>query len=153
MVSSPKVRTCLWFEKDGLEAAKFYVSLLPDSHLETDPESDAPMDAAFTLAGAPYQILNGGPMYPQTEAASISVSTVDQNETDRLWNALTTNGGSEGRCGWLKDRWGVSWQIVPKALPALLGAPDRAAADRAVKAMMGMTNINIAELERTYRGE
>lgn len=145
------VRTCLWFEKDGLAAARFYTGLLPNSVLETDAVGGAePMIVAFSLGGVPYQILNGGPHYRPTPAASIVVSTPDQAETDRLWDALTADGGAPGRCGWLTDRWGVSWQIVPEALPRLLGAPDRAAAGRAQAAMMQMNKIDVAALEAAF---
>ena len=145
-----KVRTCLWFVKDGLEAATFYVSLLPGSALECDADGDEPLVVSFTLAGSPFQILNGGPHFKLSEAASISVSTEDQAETDRLWDALTADGGVESRCGWLKDRWGVSWQIVPKALVEMLGADDRAAAGRAQEAMLKMKKIDIAGLQRAF---
>ena len=117
MTATPKVRTCLWFDSRGEEAARFYVSLLPDSRIETvsRPDPDGPaLTVDFTLAGAPYQVLNGGPMYPQTPAASISVLTKDQAETDALWSALLADGGKAGQCGWLTDRFGVSWQIVPE---------------------------------------
>ena len=106
----------------------------------------------FTLAGTPYQALNGGPQFSFTEAASISVITEDQQETDRLWSALTAEGGEESRCGWLKDRFGLSWQIVPEALPRLLGDRDREAAGRAMQAMPGMGKIDIAALKAAYRG-
>ena len=146
-----KVRTCLWFEKDGLSAARFYAGLIPNSALETDPADGAePMMVAFSLGGVPYQILNGGPHHRLTPAVSIAVTTRDQPETDRLWDALAANGGEPGRCGWLTDRWGVSWQIVPEALPRLLGAPDRAAAGRAQAAMMQMGKIDIAALEAAF---
>jgi predicted 3-demethylubiquinone-9 3-methyltransferase (glyoxalase superfamily) len=145
------VRTCLWFEKDGLEAARFYTDLIANSVLETNaPEDSNPIMVAFCLGGVPYQILNGGPQYKLTPAVSIVVTTSDQAETDRLWDALTANGGDPGRCGWLTDRWGVSWQIVPEALPRLLGASDRAAAGRAQAAMMTMNKINIAALEAAF---
>ena len=150
MSGKAKVRTCLWFESRGAEAASFYVSLLPDSSVETE-DGSAPV-IAFTLAGAPYMILEGGPLYPQTPAASIMVSTRDQDETDRLWSALTADGGQEGRCGWLVDRYGVSWQIVPEALERMLAAEDRAAAGRAQEAMMGMSKIDIAALETAFAG-
>jgi predicted 3-demethylubiquinone-9 3-methyltransferase (glyoxalase superfamily) len=107
----------------------------------------------FTLGGAPFQALNGGPKYEFTEAASISVITRDQAETDRLWEALIADGGSESQCAWLKDRFGLSWQIVPEVLPRLLGAADRQAADRAMQAMLLMRKIDIAALERAFRGE
>lgn len=150
-----KVRTCLWFESKGREAAAFYVSLLPDSHLETDlyDHGDGPLVVEFILAGAPMMILNGGPHFKLTEAASISVLTEDQTETDRLWSALTADGGEESRCGWLKDKYGVSWQIVPKRLMELSNAPDRAAATRAQQAMMTMSKIDIAALETAFAGD
>ena len=108
------------------------------------------MIVAFSLGGVPFQILNGGPHFRPTPAASLVVTTADQTETDRMWDALTKNGGAPGRCGWLTDRWGVSWQIVPDALPRLLGAPDRAAAGRAQAAMMQMGKIDIASLEAAF---
>jgi predicted 3-demethylubiquinone-9 3-methyltransferase (glyoxalase superfamily) len=145
------VRTCLWFEQGGLEAARFYTGLIANSKLETDaPEGSNPIIVPFSLDGVPYQILNGGPHHRLTPAASIVVSTLDQPEIDRLWQALTENGGAPGRCGWLIDRWGLSWQIVPEALPRLLGAPDRSAAGRAQAAMMEMGKIDIATLETAF---
>jgi predicted 3-demethylubiquinone-9 3-methyltransferase (glyoxalase superfamily) len=152
---SAKVRTCLWFDGDGEEAARFYVSLLPDSEVESlyRPTADAPpLVVDFRLAGTPYQALNGGPQFPHSEAASISVLTENQAETDRLWAALTADGGSESRCGWLNDRFGVSWQIVPEAVPRLLGADDREAAGRAFQALMGMVKIDIAVLQAAFDG-
>jgi predicted 3-demethylubiquinone-9 3-methyltransferase (glyoxalase superfamily) len=145
------VRTCLWFEQGGLDAARFYTSLIANSVLETDaPEGADPIIVAFSLDGVPYQILNGGPHHRLTPAASIVVTTRDQPETDHLWQALTANGGAPGRCGWLTDRWGVSWQIVPEALPRLLGAADRAGAGRAQAAMMQMNKIDISTLETAF---
>lgn len=146
--SKPKVRTCLWFESGGREAAELYVSLLPNSFIE----ADGGLMVEFTLAGAPYSILNGGPHYKLSPAASISVSTVDQAETDRLWEALVAEGGEESRCGWLVDRFGVSWQIVPEVLPRLLGDPDREAAGRAQEAMLRMNKIDVAALEAAFAG-
>jgi predicted 3-demethylubiquinone-9 3-methyltransferase (glyoxalase superfamily) len=101
----------------------------------------------FTLDGMPFQALNGGPQYKHTEAASISVTTRNQEETDRLWSTLTADGGAESRCGWLKDRFSVSWQIVPHILPKLLNSPDRQAADRAMQTMLQIKKIDIAALE------
>jgi predicted 3-demethylubiquinone-9 3-methyltransferase (glyoxalase superfamily) len=149
-----KVRTCWWFDGNGHEAAAFYVKLLPDSAIEGGhgPEGKPPLIVEFTLAGAPMMILNGGPGHPHSWAASISVLTDSQSETDRLWAALTANGGKESRCGWLTDRWGVSWQIVPKRLPEMLSATDRAAADRAFTAMMQMGKLDLAALEAAFRG-
>ena len=150
---APKVRTCLWFERDGERAAEFYVSLLPDSRLEgrfVREAGEAPLMMDFTLAGTPYQIINGGPAFRQTAAASIAVTTQDQAETDRLWSALCADGGSSSRCGWLEDRFGTSWQIVPEALPRLLRDDDRAASGRAFQAMLGMTRIDIAALQAAF---
>ncbi|WP_428407843.1 VOC family protein [Hyphococcus sp.] len=155
MSTQPKVRTCLWFDKNGKEAVDFYVSLLPDSYIETNftPEqSGPPLIVEFTLAGAPYMILNGGPMFKHTPAASISVLTKDQAETDRLWNALVADGGEESMCAWCVDRFGVSWQIIPERLPQLLQSDDKAAAGRAQQAMMQMKKIDIAALEAAFRG-
>src|SRR5215208_3039069 len=151
-----KVSTCLWFDGQAEEAANFYVSLIPGSNVETVfcPDQSGPvLLVVFTLGGTPFQALNGGPKFKHSEAASISVSTRDQEETDRLWNALIANGGSESRCGWLKDRFGVSWQIVPEALPRLLTSPDRVAANRAMQAMLDMVKINIAGVEAAYYGK
>lgn len=149
-----KVRTCLWFDSEGLEAARFYVSLIPGSLIEDDPgEVETPqLVVNFRLAGSPYQALNGGPHFRHTPAASISVLTEDQDETDRLWQALVA-GGQESRCGWLVDRYGVSWQIVPQQLLETVGGPDPAGAARAVQAMLGMSRIDVAQLEAAYRGE
>lgn len=150
------VRTCLWFDGDAEDAAALYVSLLPNSRITTPAQRDPDRPALIVeleLNGAPYQLLNGGPMYPQTPAASIAVRTADQAETDRLWDALTADGGRESRCGWLVDRFGVSWQIVPEALPRMLGAADRAAAERAQAAMLTMNRIDIAALEAAFAGD
>lgn len=149
-----KVRTCLWFEKGGLEAARFYTMLIPDSRVELQnwPGPDEPIVVDFTLGGTPYQILNGGPHYTLSPAASISVLTQDQAETDRLWDALTAQGGQESRCGWLVDRWGVSWQIVPNALIQMQTSDDQDAAERARQAMYKMTKINIAALKAAFEG-
>ncbi|MEC5292205.1 VOC family protein [Aurantimonas sp. C2-6-R+9] len=153
MSDKPKVRTCLLFDGRGEDAAKFYVSLLPDSRIEdiVRPGPDGPaLVVEFTLAGAPYMTLNAGPQFQHTPAASISVLTADQAETDRLWDALLEGGGSAGHCAWLTDKFGVSWQIVPDAVPRLLGADDKAAAMRARDAMMTMGKIDIAALEAAF---
>lgn len=153
MTYRSKVRTCLWFESRGLEAAEFYVSLLPWSAIDAVHEQgkpDDPMIVEFTLHGSPMMIMSAGPHYKLSPAASISVLTSDQDETDRIWNALTEDGGKPGQCGWLTDRWGVSWQIVPEALPRLLAAPDRTAAGRAQAAIMQMSKIDIAALEAAF---
>lgn len=156
MEHASKVRTCLWFEKGGHEAAQEYVALVPDSRIEAVRESgqpDDPMIVEFTLAGAPMMILTGGPHYKLTPAASISVLTEDQDETDRLWDALTANGGEEGRCGWVVDRFGVSWQIVPKRLPDLLASDDPSVVGRVSETMMQMGKIDITALEAAAEKE
>jgi predicted 3-demethylubiquinone-9 3-methyltransferase (glyoxalase superfamily) len=149
MSDKPKVRTCLWFDGNGEEAAKFYVSIVPGSAIEV---VSGPV-VELSLAGTPYMFLNGGPRYRLSPSASIVVRTADQPETDRLWNALLSDGGQESRCAWLTDRFGVSWQIVPDALPRLLSADDREAAGRAMQAMLQMAKIDIAALEAAFRGE
>lgn len=150
------VRTCLWFDGNGDQAAAFYVSLFAGSAVESNfrPNPEAPpLVVNFNLGGVPYQALNGGPHYQLSPAASISVTTRDQKETDRLWSALLEGGGSESRCGWLTDRFGLSWQIVPEVLPRLLADPDREAADRVMQAMLKMQKIEIASLEAAFRGD
>ncbi len=155
MTDGHKVRTCLWYDSQGFEAAEFYCSLLPDSMIEhvdrnadfSDgplPEPEKVLVVEFVLAGAPYMALNGGPMYTHNPAVSISVLTEDQEETDRLWAALTRGGGAESMCGWLKDRFGVSWQITPKRLIELTRGPR---AKEVYAAMMKMKKIDIAGLE------
>lgn len=149
-----KVRTCLWFEKRGREAAEFYVSTIPDSTIDTVFDDLSPADPVvveFTLAGCPMMILSAGPHYKLTPAASISVATKDQVETDTLWEKLLAGGGAESQCGWLIDRFGVSWQIVPEALPRLINQPDKAASARVRDAMMQMRKIDIAALEAASR--
>lgn len=148
-----KVRTCLWFDGAGEESARFYVDLIPDSAIEAvvpGPGGRALM-VDLMLAGAPYSFLNGGPMYRLSPAASIQVFTEDQAETDQLWAALT-DGGSEGRCAWCIDRFGVSWQVIPRALPGYVGGPDPDGARRASEAMMSMAKIDIAALKAAYEG-
>ena len=155
MQIATKVRTCLWFNNNGHEAATFYVSLIPNSCLETtfSPEDPPPIMLNFTLGGTPYSILNGGPSHVPTEAASIMVFTEDQEETDRLWESLLSDGGRPDQCAWLKDKYGVSWQIVPQALPRLLMDDDKDAAGRAMQAMLKMVKIDIAQLEKAFKGE
>ena len=150
MELTSKVRTCLWFGKGGHDAAAWYVSLIPDSGIDAIHEHghpDDPMVVEFTLAGAPMMILTARPGAVPSMAASISVLTEDQDETDRLWSALTADGGEAGPCGWLRDRFSISWQIVPRRLPELLADPDRASAGQVVRAMRAMEKIDIAALE------
>jgi len=140
------VSLCLWYDGNAEEAAWFYTSLIPNSEVT----SISPVMVTFTLDGVPFRALNGGPQFKPTEAASIVVSTKNQEDTDRLWSALIADGGSEGRCAWLKDRFGVSWQIVPQILPKLISSSDRQAADRALQAMLKMSKIDIDALESAF---
>lgn len=155
------ITPCLWFDGKAEEAANFYVTLFPDSRVDSIMRSpvDTPAGPAgmvlvveFTLAGRPYVGLNGGPEFPFTEAVSFQVRTSDQAETDRLWDALTADGGRESECSWLKDRWGLSWQIAPQRLLDLIVDPDRGRARRAMEAMMTMKKIDIAAVERAADG-
>ena len=152
---SHSIRTCLWFRDGrGREAAEFYCYLIPGSRVEAT--FDISGDGAswlidFTLGGVPYQILDAGPMFTLTEAASISVETDDQAQTDRLWTALTTNGGEESHCGWLKDRYGVSWQVFPRRLTELTLRADRRVSAKAFAAMMKQKKIEIADIEAAVR--
>jgi predicted 3-demethylubiquinone-9 3-methyltransferase (glyoxalase superfamily) len=150
-----KITPCLWFDGEADEAANFYVSLLPDSRIEKVQRnvSDSPggkagsvLVVSFTLAGQRFMALNGGTRFEYTPAVSFLVNCDDQAELDRLWAALT-EGGQEVQCGWLKDRYGVSWQIVPSVLPKLLGDPDPARAQRVMQAMLGMVKLDIAALQ------
>jgi predicted 3-demethylubiquinone-9 3-methyltransferase (glyoxalase superfamily) len=153
MTERRKVRTCFWFTRRRIDAAQFYVGLLPDSRIDAvfdHGRPDDPMIVEFTLAGTPMMILTGGEMFEHSPAASISVLTKDQAETDRLWSALLADGGKESMCGWLTDRFGVSWQIVPEVLPRLFNDPDTAAASRAREAMMQMKKIDITALETAF---
>lgn len=151
-----KVYTCLWFDGVAEEAARLYTSLIPNSSMghvsrapadnPSGPEGMA-LTVDFTLDGVPYQGLNGGPDFKFNEAASIVVLCDDQAETDRLWDALIAGGGEPSNCGWLKDRFGLSWQIVPRRLLELLGDPSPDRSRRAMQAMLEMHKIDIQELE------
>lgn len=149
------VRTVLWFNGRGREAAEFYCSLIPQSRIEKFMSSDKggpEGNHTFTvvdliIGGSAYQLLDAGPMFPLSECVSIQVPTPDQAETDRLWDALVAGGGSHGPCGWLKDRFGLSWQIVPAVVIRLMADPDRARAERAMAAVMQMEKIDIATVE------
>jgi predicted 3-demethylubiquinone-9 3-methyltransferase (glyoxalase superfamily) len=156
-----KIEPCLWFVGDAEQAANFYVSLLPDSRIDHVQRSavDNPGGKAgsvlmvqFTLAGQRFLALNGGMKMEYTNAVSFMIDCADQAEVDRLWDALS-DGGKVQRCGWLQDRYGVTWQIVPNILPKLIGGPDRAGAQRAMQAMMGMIKLDIAAMQRAYDGE
>lgn len=151
---SARLRTCLWLEAKAEEAARFYVSLLPGSTFESVVRPRAGVGLVnFTLQGAPYQILEAAPAQDRLNTAvSISVLTDSQAETDRLWAALT-EGGSEIVCGWLRDRYGLCWQIAPARFVELLGSPDKAAVARAMAKMETMKKLDAAELEKAFRGE
>jgi predicted 3-demethylubiquinone-9 3-methyltransferase (glyoxalase superfamily) len=149
---SSSIRTCLLFRDGrGRQAAEFYCSLIPGSRVERTFSGDAgngPFSVIdFSLGGVPYQILDAGPHFTLTEAVSISVETNSQAETDRLWTALTADGGAESVCGWLKDRYGVSWQIFPKRLTELTLSPDKKVSAKAMAAMIKQKKIDIAEIE------
>jgi predicted 3-demethylubiquinone-9 3-methyltransferase (glyoxalase superfamily) len=143
-----KVTPFLWFNQQAEEAARFYVTLFPDSEITgiTPGPTGAPLVVAFRLAGVEYLALNGGPHYQLTEAFSLSIDCHTQAEVDELWEKLST-GGSKGRCGWITDRFGLSWQVVPAVISELLASPDRAKAGRVMAAMLGMTKLDIAALQ------
>ncbi|WP_415837160.1 VOC family protein [Sphingomonas sp. IC4-52] len=163
MMINDKLVTCVWFDREqAREAAAFYAGLFPDSHVGAVQQSpaDNPSMAAggelmveFTVLGRPFLGLNGGPNFTPNEAVSFIVLTDNQEETDRYWDAIVDNGGAESACGWCKDRWGFSWQITPRALMEAMADPDRAAAKRAMEAMMTMQKIDIAAIERARAGE
>jgi 2-polyprenyl-6-hydroxyphenyl methylase/3-demethylubiquinone-9 3-methyltransferase len=152
---------CLWYDHDAEEAARFYAKTFPGSSVGRVYRSpgDSPsskkgdvLTVDFVVMGIPCLGLNGGPTFKQSEAFSFQVSTEDQAETDRYWNAIVGNGGQESACGWCKDKWGVSWQITPRALMEAIADPDPAAAKRAFDAMMTMGKIDIAAIEKARRG-
>lgn len=152
---------CLWFDGTAEEAARFYAQTFPDSAVlavhrapgdyPSGKEGDV-LTVEFTVMGIPCLGLNGGPTFQHSEAFSFQVATDDQAQTDRLWNAIVDHGGQPSACGWCKDRWGLSWQITPRVLIAAITDPDRAAAKRAFEAMMEMTKIDIAAIEKARRG-
>ncbi len=156
-----KNTVCLWFDKDAEAAAHFYAKTFPDTSVGAvhRAPSDFPSGQAgdvitveFTVMGIPCVGLNGGPHFKQSEAFSFQIATDDQAETDRLWNAIVGNGGQESACGWCKDKWGLSWQITPRALTEGIADPDPAVAKRVFDAMMQMGKIDIAKIEAARKG-
>jgi predicted 3-demethylubiquinone-9 3-methyltransferase (glyoxalase superfamily) len=164
MASKLQIVPCLWFDTQAEEAAKFYVSIFDDSKIESisyfneegfekhGKPAGSVMTVAFRLSGLPYTALNGGPHFKFTEAISLQVFCDTQKEVDRYWKVLS-EGGSEGHCGWLKDKFGLSWQVVPRILEDMVRDPDASKRQRATKAFLGMRKFDIAALERAFAGK
>ncbi|MEV7604380.1 VOC family protein [Paenarthrobacter sp. NPDC089322] len=149
-----KISTCLWFDGQAAEAAEFYTSTFDDSSLGESmkgPDGNV-LTVDFTLEGTQFLALNGGPAFTFNEAVSLVVNCNNQEEVDRYWNALL-EGGEESQCGWLKDKYGLSWQIVPTAMPRLLNGPDPAGSQRAMEAMLKMRKLDINVLQKAYDGD
>ena len=156
-----KIAPCLWYDGDAEEAAAFYVSLFPNSRIDRVVRSPADNPSMkkggvlvvdFTLNGQKYTGLNGGPQFKFTEAVSFQVHCDDQEEVDRLWGAIEGNGGKPSACGWISDRWGLSWQITPRELLEMISSEDRAAAERAMQAMLQMVKLDLPTLRRAFEG-
>jgi predicted 3-demethylubiquinone-9 3-methyltransferase (glyoxalase superfamily) len=156
-----KIAPCLWFDGQAEEAAKFYTTIFPNSSIDKISRSpaDNPSTTAgavltvdFTLDGSRFIALNGGPDFHFSEAISFSIDCEDQAEVDRYWDALIAGGGEESQCGWLKDRFGLSWQVVPRELNEMFESPDREAAKRAMKAMLEMQKLDVAKLREAFEG-
>jgi len=156
------ITTCLWYDGNAEQAANLYASIFPDSHVGAIHRSPADNPSTsegavlvveFTVLGQKFVGLNGGPNFTFDEAVSFQIATKDQAETDRYWDALIADGGQESMCGWLKDKFGLSWQITPQVLTDAMANPDKAAAKRAFEAMMTMRKIDIAAIEKALRGD
>lgn len=158
-----KISPFLWFDTQAEDAARFYVSLFPNSRIvsvnslpvdlpHTGAKAGDVITVAFELDGQPYVAMNGGPGHPFTDAISLVIDCDGQDEVDRYWNALVADGGQEVACGWLKDKYGLSWQVTPRQLMEMTTSPDKAAAARAFQAMMGMVKIDIAALKAAFEG-
>jgi len=161
MTSQQSITPCLWVDENIEAAADFYVSVFDDSRIinKTVSQTDWPGGKAgdvivvdFELAGQRHQILGGGPNEPFNDRVSLSVACKDQAEVDRYWDALTADGGEPVQCGWLKDKYGMRWQIVPELLPEMLGDADTGKSSRVMQAMMGMVKLDIAKLKQAYEG-
>ncbi|NKX45547.1 VOC family protein [Roseicyclus persicicus] len=158
MTTPARVRTCIWIDRDVAGAARTYTALLPGSRildmrafehmLTNEPEGVRVIE--IELAGTPYTLLEAGPHHPPTDRMSIAVATEDQAETDRLWHALTADGGQEMACGWLRDRWGVAWQIVPRRVTEMAASGDRAKVSALLRAMQPMRRLDLAALEAAW---
>ncbi|MBK9262056.1 MAG: VOC family protein [Polyangiaceae bacterium] len=148
-----RTSTCLWFDGQGLDAAKLYVSLIPNSRIITVNEAGGKvMTVLFSLDGTEYLALNGGPQYKLSPAASIMVFCDDQDEVDRLWAAFLEGGGVESRCGWLTDKFGLSWQIIPRGFMDMMKSSDKEAVGRAFQAMLTMTKLHMPTIQKAYDG-
>lgn len=161
------ITPCIWLDDTAEAAANLYLSLFPNSrrtstvHYPNDPAALGPnaeragqvLIEEVELDGKPFTLLNGGPRFPQTEAVSFQISCADQDEVDHYWNGLTSNGGSEGQCGWCKDPFGVSWQVVPRRFTELMSDPDPEVVTRVSQAMYSMQKLDIEQLERAARGQ
>lgn len=156
----PKLTACLWFDDQAEAAAEFYCSVFPNSKITEVarwPEGSGEntgkvLTVAFELDGRPFVGLNGGPMFKFSEATSFQIDCADQKAVDHYWDRLIAGGGEESMCGWLKDRFGFSWQVVPSVMPQLIGGPDKAGSARAMQAMMQMRKLDIATLQAAYDG-
>jgi predicted 3-demethylubiquinone-9 3-methyltransferase (glyoxalase superfamily) len=157
----PSITPNLWFDGDAERAAEFYASVFPDSRVVNVNRSPADnpsgkkgdvLTVDFVVLGQPFTGINGGPDFRFNEAVSFAIDCADQAEVDRYWDALTAEGGEPGPCGWLKDRFGLSWQVVPRRLNELLGDPDADVAQRTMEAMLRMSKLDVAELEAAARG-
>jgi predicted 3-demethylubiquinone-9 3-methyltransferase (glyoxalase superfamily) len=164
-ISSQKITPCLWFDTEAEDAAKFYCAIFDDSRITTvsrygeeghdihGKPAGSVMAVAFELEGQKFSTLNGGPQFKFDEAISFQVHCEDQSEVDYYWDKLTADGGTEGPCGWLKDKFGLSWQVVPDVLFDMLTGKDQAASQRVMKAFLQMKKFDIAELKRAFEGE
>jgi len=161
MTAAAKARVCLWYDGDAEGAANFYASVFPDTRVTSvqrspadypDGSKDSVLVVEFSVMGIECIGLNGGDQFPQSESFSFQIATDTQEETDRYWNAIVEGGGQESMCGWCKDKWGLSWQITPRALTDAMSSPDREAAARAMQAMMTMRRIDIAKIEAAFAG-
>lgn len=156
----PKLTPCLWYDTQAAEAAEFYCGIFPNSKVNhtTHYADGMPMPKGtvltveFELDGKPFTALNGGPIFPHTEAVSFQIDCKDQTEVDRYWDALVEGGGSHGPCGWLKDRFGLSWQVVPQGFVEMMESGNEAGIQRATAAMMKMGKLELAELQRAFDG-